>query len=188
MRILSRRAARRRKQLLTAQMHMVAAELAAHVAAGRTLAQAVGDVADELPEPAAGALREVDAALALGMPAGEALARLGGGDDGAALIAAVAMQLRVGGDLGALLAGMSEALLERDALRRGVEVATAQSRATARMVAAMPPLAVGGLWLIDRPALMALLSSPIGLAALAASAGLTAAGLALIGRIAAVAP
>lgn len=188
MRLLKVRAAARRRRMLAGQMHLVAAELAAHVRAGRTLSQAVGDVADELPEPAAGALREVDAALVLGMPPAEAFALLGGGEDSAALVAAVAMQLRVGGDLAALLDSMAEALIERDALRRGAEVATAQARATARMVASMPPAAVAALWLIDRTALLALIESPIGLAALAGSAFLNAAGLILINRIAAVAP
>jgi tight adherence protein B len=188
MRLLRARASARRSRLLAGQMHLVAAELAAHVRAGRTLAQAVGDVADELPEPAAGALRECDAALVLGMPAADALALLDGGEDGAALVAAVAMQLRVGGDLATLLDSMAEALIERDALRRAAEVATAQARATARMVASMPPVAVAALWLIDRTALVALVESPIGLAALAASGGLTVAGLVMINRIASVAP
>ena len=76
MRLLKVRAAARRRRMLAGQMHLVAAELAAHVRAGRTLSQAVGDVADELPEPAAGALREVDAALVLGMPPAEAFALL----------------------------------------------------------------------------------------------------------------
>lgn len=188
MRLLSARGSVRRRRLLAGQMHLVAAELAAHVRAGRTLFQAVGDVAVELPEPAAGALREVDAALGLGMPAAEALALLEGGEDAAALVAAVGMQLRVGGDLAALLDSLAEALIERDALRRGAEVATAQARATARMVASMPPVAVAALWLIDRTALLALVDSPIGLAALAGSAALTALGLVLINRIASVAP
>ena len=188
MRFLNARAARRRERQLAAQMHLVAAELAAHVRAGRTLAQAIGDVGGELPEPSRCALAAVDAALALGLSVGDALELLGGGDDGAMLSAAVAVQLRFGGDLAALLEGIADALLERDALRRGAEVATAQARATARMVAAMPALAVAALGLIDRSALAGLVESPIGLASLGLSGVLTLLGMVLIGRIASVAP
>jgi len=169
-------------------MHLIAAELAAHVRAGRTLSQAIADVADELPEPSRSELARVDRALSVGLPVGEALALLDGGDDAVVLAAAVSLQLRFGGDLPALLDGIAEALLERDALRRSAQVATAQACATARMVAGMAPVAVLLLGVVDRPALMSLLGSPFGLLSLAASAGLTVAGLALATRIASVAP
>jgi tight adherence protein B len=179
---------RRREQALAGQMHLVAAELAAHLRAGRTLAQSIGDVADELPEPSRSALRDVDAALQVGVSAAEALRRFDRGADGVVLASAVAMHVRVGGDLATLLDGLADALVEREAQRRAAAAATAQARATARMVAAMPVVAVGGLGVIDSAAFAALVSSPIGLAALAGSGVLTAAGLAMVRRIAAVAP
>jgi Flp pilus assembly protein TadB len=45
--------------------------------------------------------------------------------DASVLASAVAVQLRVGGDLATLLDGLAEALVERDAQRRAAEVATA---------------------------------------------------------------
>ena len=51
MRLLTRRSQARRERAVAGQMHLVAAELAAHVRAGRTLAQAIGDVAEDTPEP-----------------------------------------------------------------------------------------------------------------------------------------
>ena len=57
-----------------------------------------------------------------------------------------------------------------------------------RLVSAMPLVAMAALWLLDRPALTALLASPLGWAALACSAVLVLAGHLLIGRIAAVDP
>jgi tight adherence protein B len=175
-----------RERAVAAQIHVLAAELAAHVRAGRTLAQAIGDICDELPEPAAGAARRVAAAVALGVPAGDAMARLGGGSDGAVLAAAVQVQLRLGGDLAALLDGLAAALLDHADARRAAEVATAQARATARTVAALPAGGGALLALVDRPALVALIGSPLGLASLACSALLCAGGLALIRRLAAV--
>ncbi len=149
MRLLTRRSQARRERAVAGQMHLVAAELAAHVRAGRTLAQAIGDVAEDMPEPARSELAVAAAAIRLGMPPTEALARLRGGTDASVLASAVAVQLRVGGDLATLLDGLAEALVERDAQRRAAEVATAQARATARMVAAMP-LGVGAGSGVDR--------------------------------------
>ena len=188
MRLLTRRSQARRERAVAGQMHLVAAELAAHVRAGRTLAQAIVDVGEDVPEPARSQLTVAAAAIRLGMPPTEALAGLHGGPDASVLASAVAVQLRVGGDLATLLDGLAEALVERDAQRRAAEVATAQARATARMVAAMPLVSVLGLALIDSSALAALLASPLGLGSLVASGAATAAGLAVIGRLAAVAP
>lgn len=188
MRLLTHRSQARRERAVAGQMHLVAAELAAHVRAGRTLAQAIVDVAEDVPEPARSQLTVAAAAIRLGMSPTEALAGLRGGPDASVLASAVAVQLRVGGDLATLLDGLAEALVERDAQRRAAEVATAQARATARMVAAMPLVSVLGLALIDSSALAALLASPLGLASLVASGAVTAAGLAVIGRLAAVAP
>ncbi len=188
MRLLTRRSQARLERAVAGQMHLLAAELAAHVRAGRTLAQAIGDVAEDMPEPARSEIAVAAAAIRLGMPPTEALARLRGGTDASVLASAVSVQLRVGGDLATLLDGLAEALIERDAQRRAAEVATAQARATARMVAAMPLASVLGLALIDSSALAALLGSPVGLGSLVVSGAATAAGLAVIGKLAAVAP
>ena len=89
MRLLTRRAQARRERAVAGQMHLVAAELAAHVRAGRTLAQAVGDVTEDMPEPARSELTVAAAAIRLGMPPTEALARLRGGTDASVLGSAV---------------------------------------------------------------------------------------------------
>jgi tight adherence protein B len=185
MRLLTTMHERRRDRALEDQMHLLVAELAAHVRAGRTLGQSLGEVADDLPEPIRSAVRAADAAMLLGAPAADALS-LVGAESAAVVAAAVSAQLRAGGDLAALLDGLAETLLEREAQRRAAAVLTAQARATARMVAAMPVVAVGGLAIIDRAAFVALAGSPLGLAAMLASAGLTAAGLLLVRRIASV--
>jgi tight adherence protein B len=179
-------AAGRQERVLARQLHVVASELAAHLRAGRSLSQAVADVVPELPSPAREALGQVDAAIRLGTPPPDALAAMGGGDDGALLAAAVSVQARAGGDLSALLDDLSFALQERESQRRAVEVATAQARATARMVAGMPAFGLGALWLFDRGTLLALVSSPLGWGAIVLSGCLSATGLLLISRLAAV--
>jgi tight adherence protein B len=185
-RLTSALEARRRHRALSDQLYLLAAELAAHVRAGRTLAQALADVAADLPEPISSAVLGANTAVRLGAVPAEALALVGG--DGCDIIAAsVGAQLRAGGDLAALLDGLSEALVEREAQRRAAAALTAQARATARMVSAMPLVAVAGLAVLDRSAFSALVRSPVGLAALALSGAMAMAGLWLVRRLAAVA-
>ncbi|HSD03187.1 MAG TPA: type II secretion system F family protein [Gaiellales bacterium] len=184
----ARMAARRDSRQRRAQLPVVASVLAAYVRAGRSLRQAIADAAADVPEPSARSLREAAAAIAVGAPPGEALAALGGDPDVAHLRAVVEMQARTGGDLVLLLDGMADLLRSREEQRRAAAVATAQARATGRMVTAMPVFGIGSLWLLDRPGFRLVLSSPAGWAAMAVSVLLAVAGHVLIRRIAAVDP
>lgn len=186
MRHLTEWAGRRRERTAGRQLHLALGELAAHLRAGRTLAQAVADVADDMPHPIRGSLAGAAQAIALGTPAAVALSALGG-EDAALLGAAIAVQSRAGGDLASLLDDLADAIVEREAQRRLADVATAQARTTARMVAWMPAAALGALWLIDRSAAMLLVESPLGWCAIAASGALTLAGFLVIRRLASVA-
>jgi tight adherence protein B len=186
--VTARMVRRRRERLSAAQLPIVVEVLAAHVRAGRSLRQALADAVVDLPQPAAGRIAAVAAEVALGAPADVALGALGEGRDVAYLAAAVRLHTRAGGDLAALLEHTAELLPERAAQRRAAEVATAQARATGRIVTAMPALGVVALWLADRPGFDALVTSPIGWLAMAASAGLAALGHVLIARLSEVDP
>ena len=181
-RIAAGRAARLRR----AQLPVVVSVIAAYVRAGRSLRQAVADAAGDVPEPSAAALREAAARIALGATPDEALAAFGADPDVAHLRAVVEMQARTGGDLVLLLERMADVLRSREELRRAASVATAQARATGRMVTGMPAFGVGALWLLDRPGFGLVLGSPLGWGALLGSAVLAAAGHLLIRRIAAI--
>jgi tight adherence protein B len=183
-RVRSRRVTRR----LESQLPLVTQVLAAHVRAGRSLRQAIGESCADLPEPSAGRMRAAGAALDLGASAAQALELLGTGEDVRLMATATDLHARFGGDVAALFEGIAEALHERAALRRSAAVATAQARATGRLVSGMPLAGMAALWLLDRPALHALLWSPLGWAAMAVSAMLVAAGHVLIAHIAAVDP
>jgi len=185
----ARRIARRRGEELPAvQLALVVEILAAHVRAGRSLRHALADAVADLPEPAATRVAAAAADAALSAPPDEALCALGGGRDVAYLAAAVRLQIRVGGDLALLLDRTAELLHDRAGQRRAAEVATAQARATGRIVTAMPALGVAALYVADRPGFDLLLRSPLGWLALAASAGLAAVGHQLISRLAEVDP
>ena len=164
------------------------AELAAHVRAGRSLAQAVADAADGVPEPIASRLRACGAAVALGTGPADALRSLGDNDDVRLLTAAVGLQARHGGDLAALLDGLSELLVERADLRRGAEVATAQARATARMVIGLPVAALGRSGCSTGRRCGMLADRRSAGRSLATSAGLCVLGSRLIARLGAVVP
>jgi tight adherence protein B len=179
---------RRRERQRAAQLAVVVEILAAHVRAGRSLRQALADAVADVPEPAAGRVAEAAADAALGAPPDEALRALGASRDVAYLAAAVRLHTRSGGDLALLLERMAELLHERAAQRRAAEVATAQARATGRIVTAMPALGVAALYLVDRSGFDLLVRSPIGWVALAGSAGLAAAGHTLITRLSDVEP
>jgi tight adherence protein B len=183
-----RLAARRAARLRTAQLPVAVSVVAAYVRAGRSLRQAIAAAARDVPEPSASSLRAGAAAIAVGAPPAEALAALGADADVDHLRAVVEMQARTGGDLVLLLERMADVLRAREELRRAAAVATAQARATGRMVTAMPAFGIGALWLLDRPGFGLVVGSPAGWAAIAASAVLAAAGHVLIRRIAAVEP
>ena len=178
----------RREGAADAQLALVVEILAAHVRAGRSLRQALADAVEDVPEPSAGRVAAAAADAALGTPIAEALAALGDGADVAYLAAAVRLHTRAGGDLALLLERSAELLHERRAQRRAAEVATAQARATGRIVTAMPGLGVAALYLADRPGFDLLVRSPLGWVSLAASAGLAAAGHMLIRRLSQVDP
>ena len=173
-------AVRRTARRLRAQLPLVVSVLAAYVRAGRSLRQAVADAAGEVPEPSARALRDAAAAIALGASPAEALSALGADTDVTHLRAVVEMQTRAGGDLALLLDRFADVLRGREELRRAAAVATAQARATGRMVTAMPAFGVAALWLLDRAGFMLVVGSPLGWAALVLSVVLAALGHVLI--------
>ena len=186
--IRRRLATRRDARLLRAQLQLVVSVLGAYVRAGRSLRHAVADAAEDAPDPSGRALRLAAAAIALGAPPADALRALGDGRDVTHLVAVVEMQARTGGDLALLLDHMAEVLRAREDLRRAAAVATAQARATGRMVSLMPAFGLAALWLLDRPGLGLVVGSPLGWAALLVSALLAGVGHVLIARIAAVDP
>ena len=65
-----------------------------------------------------------------------------------------------------LLDRMADVLRAREELRRAAAVATAQARATGRMVTAMPAFGLAALWLPDRPGFGLVVGSPLGWVAL----------------------
>jgi tight adherence protein B len=167
----------------------VAQMLAGAVAAGLSLRQALIRAARDTPDPLGHELRWASAEMELGARVDQALAGLAArlpDPDLGLLVTAILVQRRTGGDLARALRDMSGRLEERARLARELRGATAQARATAWMVAALPVMGAA-LAEAAAPGLIArTAASPIGIAVLVVSVGLQALGIVIIRRIAMV--
>ena len=148
---------RRYLQRFSAQLPIVAQQLASAIGAGLSLRQAIARAAADAPEPAATELRRLSTDLDLGARIEAALEatveRLP--DPGLrTMVIAVLVQRVVGGNLSQALADLSRRLEERAALEREARSATAQARMSAWLVAGLP-LAAGVLVEIAAPGTLA---------------------------------
>ena len=127
--------------------------------------------------------------LNLGGDLEEALARLVGrihSEDAKLLATAVAVQRRTGGNLVEVLAQMAATLRERERLRRDVRVLTTAPRVSGYVVALLPLVTVGAMYVTSRYYIETLFSDPIGRLAAVAGGVLVMIGLFLNHRIAQV--
>jgi tight adherence protein B len=180
---------RRHLARVAAQLPDVARQLAGAVAAGLSLRQAIGRAAAESPRPVAGELERVAAELALGARLEEALdglARRLPDPDVGILVTAILVQRRTGGNIARALGDLARRLDERTRLARELRGATAQARATAWMVAALPALGGLALELAAPGVLVRTLGRGPGLLLLVVAAGLEFAAVLLVRRIARV--
>jgi len=191
LRVLLGAADRRHLRRVGEAMPSVAQLLASAVAAGLSLRQAIMRAARDTPDPLGAELRRASGEMDLGARVDDALAglaqRLPDPDLGL-LVTAILVQRRTGGDLARALRDMATRLEERGRLARELRGATAQARATAWMVAALP---VVGAALAEAaaPGLIArTASTPIGSVVLGVSVLLQVVGILLIRRLAAVTP
>jgi tight adherence protein B len=174
---------------IAAQLPGVAQQLSSAVAAGLSLRQAITRAANDAPEPVAGELRRTAGELTLGSRVDEALDRLVErlpDPDLAIMVTAIIVQRRTGGNMARALADLARRLEERVALARELRGATAQARATAAMVAALP-LVAGLLIEVAAPGVLGrTFGQGTGLGVLGIAIGLEAFGFVLIRKIARV--
>jgi tight adherence protein B len=170
---------------------MVARALADALAGGHSIRGALEDLGrtGALPYPAGAELRGLAQRLALGMQTEVALVGL---RDRAAhpawdtLVAAVLLQREAGGDLASLLRSTAEAAEHARGVEADARGLTAQARATARLVAGLPCVALVLAELVAPGTLTALAADPRSRLLLLAGATLAIASLIAISRIARV--
>lgn len=132
---------RRHVERVAAGLPQVSQQLAAALAAGLSLRQALTRAARDAPEPIRAELAGIVDELALGARldgALEALAARVPARDLRVLITVILVQRRTGGNLARALASMADRLEERARTARELRGATAQARMTAWLVAALP--------------------------------------------------
>ncbi len=147
------------------------------------------DRSDGLPDAVGAELRSVAHRLAFGAPTEAVLVGL---RDRAAhpawdtLVAAILLQREAGGDLAALLRSIAESAEHGRRVEADARGLTAQARATARLVAGLPCVALALGELLAPGTLGALVADPRSRLLLLAGVTLAAAALVAIGRIARV--
>lgn len=157
--------------------------------AGYGLEYGLDIVSRDMAGPCAEEFGQILQELNLGADLEEALARMldrVDSEDARLLSTAVAVQRRTGGNLVEVLSQMALMLRERERLRRDVRVMTTAPRVSGYVVALLPVLTLIVMYFTSRYYVDALLSSPVGRLAAAASAGLVMLGLFLNHRIAQV--
>ncbi len=165
--------------------------IADSLSSGHSLSAAVANAASEAAVCTRTriALAEVAGSIAIGLSPDDALEamRLRCGDGPwEAIIAAVQLQRRTGGDLARLLRDLAGDLDDVGRAMREARAASAQARLTARIVLAMPLIGATIFALAAPTALAAILSSPLPRALLMLAALLQLVALAAVRRVARV--
>jgi tight adherence protein B len=127
--------------------------------AGFSTLQAMEAVSRELPKPISEEFRRVVQEIQLGLPMEEALEHLLrriNSDDLDLVITAINVQREVGGNLAEILDVISYTIRERVRIKGQIAALTAQGRATAWVISALPVVLVLLLFVLNRDYIMTL--------------------------------
>jgi tight adherence protein B len=182
---------RRWRRGLAEGVPAVARSLADALSGGHSIRGALVELAraGALPGPAAGELRAAGRRLALGEPTEDVLEHVRRrADDPAwdALVAAVLLQRRAGGDLAELLRSIAASCEHARRVEAQARGATAQARATAKLLGGLPAVGLGLTELVAPGTLGALLGDPRSRVLLAAALIVGTVGFVVIRRLARV--
>ncbi|MDP6057906.1 MAG: type II secretion system F family protein, partial [Pirellulaceae bacterium] len=130
-------------------------------------------------------LREYEMGLDLGKAMHHAAHRIGSSHY-RLLFTALQMHRRRGGNVGETLDSLAESIREIQRLEGKLDALTAQGRSQARMMAAMPIVLLGIIYLIEPEGVVALFAEPLGRIILACAAVMIAGAFWWIRRIMAV--
>lgn len=180
---------KRRRKRLDAQLVSGIQTLCSGVRAGLNLVQSMRMIADDGPEPIsqefAHLLREYDYGTGLDDAMSNAARRVDSADY-KLLFAALQTHRQRGGDLGETLDRIAASIREIQRLENRVEALTAQGRATARWLGAMPAVVMTILYFVDPAGVSQLFTDALGKAILVAVVGLNVIGFLWIRKIVAI--
>jgi len=167
----------------------VARALGDALGAGHSISVSIGEAARGMRGPAGDELRAVALALGLGARLETALERLrerAGAPGYDAIVAAILLQRDTGGALATLLRELASSLADAARLEQDARAATAQARATALLVCALP-LCAAALAELGSPGFLSrLLRSPLSASLTVAAVALQGLALLAVRRIASV--
>jgi len=164
-----------RRQRAAEQVADAVSAVAAGLRAGLSLPQAFAYARDEAEEPLRGELGDLVDAIDTGTPITDALSEWADahGSDDARLIAGVLdLHRRSGGDLPAVLDGLTSTLRERRAAHREVRALTAQARLSGLILGLLPIGFFAFLLVTSRREMLDAIGTPIGGTALGIGLGL----------------
>jgi len=157
--------------------------------AGLPVQEAIGNVARDIKDPVGGVFRRAQQEMQLGVPIETALWRVAKTvktDEFNFLIVALSIQRDTGGNLAETLANLSALLRARQQLRLKIRAFTSEARTTMLIMAGLPFLVGGGLFLITPGYIGPLFTTPMGQMIAAGAAGSMCVGIFIMNKIATI--
>jgi tight adherence protein B len=157
--------------------------------AGLPVQEAIGTVARDLKDPVGAIFRRAQQEMHLGVPIETALwrvARTVQTDEFNFLIVALSIQRDTGGNLAETLANLSALLRARQQLRLKIRAFTSEARTTMLIMAGLPFLVGGGLFLISPGYIMPLVTTSTGQMVAAAAGCSMGLGIFIMNKIATI--
>jgi len=157
--------------------------------AGLPVQEAIGNVSRDIKEPVGGIFRRAQQEMQLGVPIEQALWRVAKTvqtDEFNFLIVALSIQRDTGGNLAETLANLSALLRARQQLRLKIRAFTSEARATMLIMAGLPFLVGGALFVISPKYIGPLFTTPTGQMVAAAAACSMGLGIFIMNKIATI--
>ncbi len=178
-RIKAIRTERARSSAIEDQLAPALQLIVGNLRVGRNVVASFSEVAEAVPEPLGGLLREVVAEAKLGTPAGEVLMTVAERESNrhlAIVASALVLHGRHGGSLVEILETVIETVEEEDRLRRDLRSVTADGRLSAVVLLAMPPVVLVFVSAMSPGYAAPLVTTPLGIAMSGTAAVLGAVG------------
>jgi len=156
------------------------------VRAGIPVTEAIDSAGRDTRSPVREEFRRVADETAIGIDLEDALVRAArrvNQADFRFFVVALALQRETGGRLAETLENLSEIIRRRKEMRLKIRAMTAEGRMSAKVVAGIPFVAVGGLWLMSPEYIVPLVETGAGRMVLLAAMGCMGVGMAVINRM-----
>ncbi|HZP99681.1 MAG TPA: type II secretion system F family protein [Reyranella sp.] len=157
--------------------------------AGLPVQEAIGTVSRDIKDPVGSIFRRAQQEVQLGVPLEQALwrvARTVQTDEFNFLIVAMSIQRDTGGNLAETLANLSALLRSRQQLRLKIRAFTSEARTTMMIMAGLPFLVGGGLFLVSPGYISPLVTTSTGQMVAAAAGASMGLGIFIMSRIATI--